>query len=234
MLNREIISDVRNSLRSIDIDSWLPAKYIYFKLRGITALFIKREADDKRLYRYTDLYSTIKCLKMEEANLIDCCNVCIPNCKKVMISKADLPEIYSTRYGYLMNVTSVDYDKDYIPVTPQQFKYTQSREFNDKSKRYFWLENKKLVIPIISETQNGPQRVTVKAMFANKADALRIDECVDTPCVRFLDQEFIAPVHLIQDIKNATIIEILKTNRQIVPDEEGNLNANEKQSPHKQ
>ncbi|MEK6882267.1 MAG: hypothetical protein AABY22_21795, partial [Nanoarchaeota archaeon] len=178
--------------------------------------------------RYTDLYTTIKCLKMIEEDLVNCCDICIPSCRKVMVSKEKLPEIYTTRFGYLMNVTSVDYDKDYIPVTPQQFKYTQSREFNDKSKRYFWFENGKLVIPIISETQVGPARVTVKAMFTNKQKALELDECQTPGCVRFLDQEFIAPEHLLQDIKSATINEILRTNRQIPPDEFSNENSNEK------
>lgn len=229
MKNREIISDVRNSLRSVNLDDWISGKFIWFKLKGFAALFIKREADDKRLFRYTELFTTIKCLKMVEEDLIQCCDIRIPSCKKIMISKKKLPEIYSTRYGYLMNITSVDYEKDYIFTTPQQFKYTHSREFNDKSKRYFWLENGHIIIPIISETQAGPVRVTVKAMFPNKAEVLKLDECSESnDCIRFLDQDFVAPEHLLQDIKNATIIDIIKTNRGIVPDEFANLNSLEK------
>lgn len=224
---REIISDVRNSLRSVSLDDWIPGKYIYFKLKGVAALFIKREADDKRLFRYTELWSTIKCLKMEEEDLINCCDICIPNCKKVMKSKDKLPEIYSTRYGYLMNVTSVDYDRDYTPVTPQQYKYTRSREFQDRRKRYFWIENGYLIIP-----DSMVSVVTVKAMFINKAEALKLDDCLKTDdCIRFMDQEFVAPEHLLQDIKSATISEILGTNRKLQQDELSNLNSNKKTNP---
>ncbi|MEK6878327.1 MAG: hypothetical protein AABY22_01895, partial [Nanoarchaeota archaeon] len=95
MLIREFISDIRNSLRSVDIDSWLPGKFIYNKGKGIAALFIKREADDKRLFKYTNLYTTIKCLKMIEEDLVNCCDICIPSCRKVMVSKEKLPEIYT-------------------------------------------------------------------------------------------------------------------------------------------
>jgi hypothetical protein len=130
-----------------------------------------------------------------------------------------------------MNVTSVDYDKDYIPTTAQQFKYTQTREFPDSRKRYFWIENGRLVIPIVASTQLGPVRVSVKAMFINKAEALKLDECASEGCVRFLDQEFVAPEHLIQDIKNATVSDILRSNRAIQPDENTNLNPLEKIAP---
>jgi hypothetical protein len=231
MLIREFISEIRNSLRSIDPDTWVPGKFIYSKGTGITALFIKREADDKRLFRYTELWTPINCLEMEEQDLIQCCNVSIPNCKKVMVSKETLPKMYSTRFGYLLNVSSVDYDKDYTPTTPQSFKYTQSREFIDKGKRYFWFEKGRVVIPIVSETQAGPEVVTVRGMFIHKADALKLDSCVEeNKCALFMDQEFIAPEHLLQDIKNATVIDILKTNRQIQPDENSDLNANRKVS----
>lgn len=226
---REIISEVRNSLRSASLDDWIPGKFIYFKLKGIAALFIKREADEKRLFRYTELWATIKCLEMVEDDLVNCCEISIPNCTKVMRSKNKLPEIYSTRYGYLLNVTSVDYDRDYIPVTPQQYKYTKSREFNDKRKRYFWLENGYLIIP-----DSMVAVVTVKAMFTNKADALKLNSCDNSEtndCVRFMDQEFVAPEHLLQDIKNATVLDILGTNRRLPQDELANLNSNEKSNP---
>ena len=44
MIIRELISEIRNSLRSVDVDNWVPGKFIYSKAIGITSLFIKREA----------------------------------------------------------------------------------------------------------------------------------------------------------------------------------------------
>lgn len=220
---RELISEIRNSLRAVSIDEWIPAKYIYFKLKGFASLFIKREADDRRLFRYTDIWTTIKCLEMVEDDLINCCDISIPNCTKVMKSKHKLPEIYTARYGYLINVTSLDYGKDYTPTTPQQYKYTKARKFVDRSKRYFWIENGHLIIP-----DSLVKSVTIKAMFVSKAEALRINCDAEESCIPFLDEAFVAPDHLLQDIKSATTADIINTYKRLQPDEMPNLNSFEK------
>lgn len=223
---REIISEVRNDLRAISIDEWIPAKYIHMKLLGFASLFIKREADDKRLFRYSNLYTTIRCLEMIEKDLIECCDVSIPGCTKVMRSKHKLPKIYSTRYGYIMTVTALDYVKDYIFVTPAQYKYTKSRRFVDKSKRYFWLDNGYLVIP-----DSMVSSVTVKAMFLNRAEALKLECDAEDTCYRLLDEEIIIPDHLLQDVKNATTSDMINKYKRFQPDEMANLNSLEKTNP---
>lgn len=230
MTNREFISEIRNNVRSVDPDSWIPGAYILSKGKGFASLFIKREADDKRMFRFSDLYTTIKCLQMEEKDLVDCCDIYIPNCKTVMRSKKQLPEVYSTRFGYLMNVSSVDYDKDYIPITPQGFKRTQTREFSDNRNRYFWLENGHLITPVINNIT--PVRLRVRGMFPNKAEALKLDECGSlNSCIRLLDEDFVAPVHLLQEIKDATTKDLLGSYKQVQPDELTNKNNLEKTNP---
>lgn len=229
MLVREIISEVRNNTRAVSQDMWIPSKYIHSKLKGFASLFIKREADDKRLYKYTDLWSTIECLELEEVDLISCCDLNIPNCTKVMKSKIKIPEVYSTRFGYLLNISSIDYNRDYLQTTPQQYKYTKSREFQDKSKRYFWIENGYIIVPDSMVT-----RIRVKGMFTNKAKVLALNCGTDSlPCTNLLDEDFVAPEHLLQDIKTATTNDILKTFRSIQPDEMPNNNESEKTNPTK-
>jgi hypothetical protein len=230
MLVREIISEVRNDVRAVSNDAWIPGKYIHFKLKGIASLFIKREADDKRLFRYSELWTTIECMEFEEVDLVNCCDIAIPNCKKVMKSKKKLPEVYSTRYGYLLNVSSVDYDRDYLQTTPQQYKYTKSREFQDKSKRYFWIENGYIIVP-----DSMVEVLRVRGMFLNKSEALALncDAADDDGCVGLLDQLFVAPEHLLQDIKAATTASILGTFRRVQPDEMTNNNESEKTNPTK-
>jgi hypothetical protein len=228
MINRQIISEVRNDLRNVNVDGWIPSQYIYNKLVGLASLFIKREADDKRLFKYTELWSTIKCLEMVEDDLINCCDISIPDCTKVMRSKFKLPTIFSTRYGYLMNVTAVDLSTDYTPVTSQQYKYTKSREYQNPKKRYCWLENGYLIIP-----DSMVRRVTVKAMFVNKAAALRLNSCEEqNNCVKFLDTEFICPEHLLDDVKTATTTKIAKIYFGLEPDELINQNSTEKTNPN--
>lgn len=227
MTNGEIISDVRNGLKLVSVDEWVPGLFIINKLQNIASLFIKREGDDKKLSRYANLWTTIKCLELEERNLVDCCNINIPNCKKVMVSKQKIPRVYTTRFGYLLNVSSVDYDKNYIQTTPKQYKQIMAREFVDHRNRYFWIEDDRIVVPNSMLTN-----VTVIGMFINKAEAFNLNSCNDdNSCIKFLDEEFVAPAHLLQDITDATIIKLLGTLKQSSQDELINNNSQEKTNP---
>jgi len=174
---------------------------------------------------YTDVWTHI-CVEMVEDDLVNCCNLSIPSCTKVMRSKEKIPEIYTSNYGYLMNVTSSDYVRDYNPTTAQQYKYIKSREFQDRTKRYFWFNNGHIVVP-----DSMVAFLNIQAMFINKAEALRIDCNNANACIRLLDVDFTAPPHLWDNIKDATTIDIAKTYEQIQPDEMQNLNSNEKTNP---
>lgn len=227
MTVREAISEVRNDLRAVGIDVWIPGKYIHSKLISKAILFIKRESDDKRIFRYTNLWTPV-CLDMIEDDIINCCNIPIPGCTKVMRSKNKIPEIYTTRFGYLGNTVTDDFGKDYTPTTPQQYKYTKSREFKDRSKRYCWIANDYLIIP-----DSMVSNVTLSAMFINKADALKIDCRYTDSCIKVIDEDFVAPAHLWDDIKKATVIDIAQIYEKIQPDELTNLNSLEKTNPAK-
>lgn len=226
--NREIISDIRGTLNAANVDGWIPSALIYSKLSDVSSLFIKREADNMQLFRYAELWTTVNCLEMEEMPLIQCCNLNIPNCKTVMRSKEKLPKMYSTRFGYLITVSSVDYDRNYKPTTPQDFKYTTSRRFPDPRIRYFWIENDYLVIP-----NSMVSRVNITIMAPDKAEALKLNSCDDSPekdCLNFMDQEFVAPAHLLDDIKTYATQKLLPRT-QVQPDEYPNKNVIEKTNP---
>lgn len=223
----EFISEVRNNLRSLSVDEWIPGKFIHYKGIGYSALFLKREADDKRLHKYTNLWTTISCLELIEDDLVNCCSEPIPNCTKVMRSKVKLPDLYSTRYGYLIQVFSSDYSKTYKLTSPSAYKYVASREFIDPRTRYAWIENGYLIIPNSSVTS-----VVVKGMFTDKKEALMLDcNVTSKDCISLLDQEFIIPEHLIADVKNAVTKELAEIYKRIVPDELPNLNSQEKTNP---
>lgn len=221
---RQVISEVRTDTRLGSIDEWLPSAYIHSKLIGYAGVFIKRDAEKRAMNVFSDIWTVIECLEMEEIDLIQCCDIDIPNCKTVMRSKKELPKAFETWTGYLLSVSSVDYGTDYLYTTPRGYKYTVNREFVDKSKRYYWIENKRLIIP-----GSMVERVRVKGMFTNKALAVRMN-CAseEDACINFLDQQFVAPEYLLQNIKDAAVLSILKSVKGLPQDEFPNLNSNEK------
>lgn len=224
---RQIISEVRNDLKALNVDTWIPGAYIHSKAVDIAEKFIKRDQDDRRMYNYANLWVTIECLPMKEINLAECCGITISDCDTAMRSIDKLPALYTSRYGYLLNISSIDYDKDYIGTTSKLFKYNNSRKYIDRTKRYFWLENDHIIVPGVSV-----EILKVKGMFKNKQKALRLGcEKDNTSCIRVLDEEFIAPGYLLEDIKKATVLSIITPGGQIVPDTFPNRNENEKTNP---
>lgn len=225
---RELVSEIRKNVKAEGLDKFLPAKYIHKKAQGIAALFIKREADSRRLFAYTDCWATIDCMEMIEEDLIKCCNIDIPGCMTVSRSKEKLPKAYSSAWGYLIRVYALDIQKTYVLVTPEDYIATLSREYKDPNSRYAWIENGYLVTPQFTK------RVRVQILALNKADAIKLNcDNDDKDCVSFLDQEFTVPEHLLDNVKDKTTIDILKTNGASQKDELTNLNENEKENPKK-
>lgn len=222
----DVISDVRNDLNAVNLDDYIPARYIHNKLLDNAKLFIKRDSDERKLQLYPSIWVTIDSFEMEESSLIGCSDISIPNCTRVMKSRLKLPDIYTTRYGYLMNISSIDFNTQFTQVTPREYALNKSRRYQNPKIKYFWIYNGYLIIP-----DSLVQTVTLRAIFTNKAHGLRIDSCSKDSCIRMLSQEFTAPPHLLKDIKAATVQELAGIKKRIVPDEFPNLDSNEKKSP---
>jgi hypothetical protein len=220
----QVISDVRQELNAVSLDGYIPAKFIHSKLLDAAKLFIKREADDRRLYLYPNVWVTIDDLELAETELIGCADIAVPYCTKIMKSTVRLPEIYTTRYGYLLNISSVDYTRNYIQTTPKQYNSIKNRKYQDPNLRYFWIYNNHLVIP-----EAMVKSVTLRAMFCDKAQGLRIEGCKDPGCIKTLEQEFTVPGHLLDNVKDYTVQKIAGVKLKIPKDEYPNLNEGRKQ-----
>jgi len=223
---RQMISDVRQDLKSVNLDQFIPASYIHRKLIDTAALFIKREADNMRLQVYPDMWVTVDDLVMEEATIIGSSDIHVPNCVRIMKSVKELPRIFTTRFGYVLNVSSIDFSGDYVQTTPRDYNNKMNRRFQDPKQRYFWIYNNHLVIP-----NSFVKSLTLRALFANKADGLRLNGCGLPGCIRTLDLEFPAPSHLLEDIKKSTVIEIAQIREKLISSDYPHLKENEKNSP---
>jgi hypothetical protein len=217
---------VRQDLKSVNLDQWIPAAYIHRKLIDTAALFIKREADNMRLQVYPDMWVTVDNLVMEETTLIGASDIFVPNCVKIMRSVKELPRIFTTRFGYVLNVSSIDFSGDYVQTTPRDYNNKMNRRFQNPKQRYFWIYNNHLVVP-----NSFVQSLTLRALFANKADGLKLNGCDSLGCIRMLDLEFPAPSHIIQDIKNFTVQSIASIREKIPRSEYPNLNEHRPVSP---
>jgi hypothetical protein len=152
---------------------------------------------------------------MCEALLVDCCDIDIPDCTKVMKSKKKIPETYETFYKELLEVHNSTYAKEFRQITPKEYKNIRLREFQDKRIKYFWLSNGYLIIP-----DSFVQTITLRGAFVNPAEADK--------CVSLLDQPFVCPDYLVTVVKQETLKDLYNFYKRVVTDESPNLNNNQK------
>jgi len=228
MTNRAIISEITNDIKAYNIDDRVSQRYILNKLRDIAALYIKRENDVFRLYNQQDIWYTINCLEMEPADITKCCDIRIDNCKFLMRSVDELPEIFTYKGGAIIReVMSMDGSKNFLFTTPTAYRDITNREFIDKRLKYFWIENNHIIIP---DSQVKSIKITAFWRDISKAKQLGCTNKDENTCISPLDEEFQCPVHLLSTVKEQCLNQLLNGFKRVVPDEWGNSDNNMKTS----
>jgi hypothetical protein len=227
--NREIISEIRNDMKFKNLDKYVSSRYILSKLEGYASLLIRRENDQLRLWSYSDLWTTIDCFQLEPVVNKDCCGISFNNCEFLMKSINKLPDIHSYKGGLLIReVFSMDRSQKFEFTTPRNYQNILNREFQNKSLKYFWIENNYLYIP-----NSQIELISVTGLFKNRNKSLQTSSCqedtlfVDS-CFSILDEEFLCPDHLISTVKDMTLNSLFNSER-IPRDENSNLDSNVKQ-----
>lgn len=225
LTNRQIISDIVSDLRANNIDDRVSKRYILNKLRDFAALFIKRDADSRRLLSISDLWTEVPCVEFCEVPLVDCCNIDIPSCKTVMRSVKPIPETYETMYKELLQIFNPEFAKEFRQITAQEYRDVTTREFIDKRIKYFWLSNGYIIIP------DALVRIaTIRGVFVNPAEAKKLSACAesDETCPALLDQPFVCPDYLLPVVKQEVLKDLFNFYKRNVLDESPNINTNKK------
>lgn len=227
MKNREIISELVNQLKALNYDDRISKRFLLSKLRDKASFYIKRENELLKLFNYTDIWTTVSCIEMNPANMVDCCCVNIPKCSKFMKSKYPLPDIYAYKGGPLIkSLLSIDGFYEYKLTTPLQYKDILNREFQNQNIKYYWIENNYIVIP-----DSEVRMVSITAYFKDRIEANKLNSCDDDPskaCMSPLDDEFLCPSHILDMVKKDTIGELYQTYVRKVEDELEDDNTNTK------
>jgi hypothetical protein len=224
LTNRQIISDILIDLRAVNLDDKVSKRYILNKLRNYAALFIKRDAEARKLLGISDLWTDVQCVELCETPLVECCDIDIPNCNTVMKSKHKIPQTFETLYKEMLEVHNPTYAKEFKQITPKEYKNIKLREFQDKRIKYYWFTNGYLVIP-----DSLVETVTLRGAFVNPAEAKKLNACngdEGSKCISTLDQPFVCPDYLVPVVKEATLKDLFSYYKRSIADEQPNLNTN--------
>lgn len=233
MTIKQFISDVMNDLRAQNIDDFISPKFIYYKSTDIISDFMKKDNTvNRRLTRLSEGWKSIECLDMEEVPLIECCEVDALSCEKLMKSKYAIPNTFTSSFGNIIEfVSSPNLGSFYDPTTPRVWQTIQKRKDKDKKKKYYFIIDNFLYIPIPKGELGTPESIRLKAWFIEpwKAEDLNaILQCKDNYCRDIYGSQMPVPEYM----RNSVTVELLNQLRQIYlqvrPDNYPNLNTEDK------
>lgn len=214
MTIREVIALIRNELNSITLDDRISNRFIFNKVITYTEIILKRESDSRRLFNSTNLFFTVDCFQLKETS-VECSHIKLPKCKTFMRSVLPLPDFYSSIYGNLLIVETIDGSNRFEQTTPENYKNISNREFKPKN-GYYWINNNYLILP-------DSQVETVYLRYIPKITT----QSLKTFGCNGLDTEIGIPSWLLSDIIKYTVTDIRNT-KSIVKDENPDLNSNSK------
>lgn len=236
MLVRQFISDITTATKQISADSFIPPRFVISEARSIIGDFLKKDHDAKRkLQKTSEGWSGLNCIEMEEVPIIQCPEVDVPLCEKMVRSKYPLPYTYTYSFGNIIkHVSSINYSTFYNPTTPREWNSIQKREFKDKNRYYYFFIDGYIYIPIPKGIDFPIENLRMEAYFIDKWEVAQYEllssSCnsqVD-PCKSPLDYELVIPVYLENDVKNALVQKIMNSYLQIPKDDYPNINELEK------
>jgi hypothetical protein len=234
MTQRQFVADIMENIKAINLDDWVSPKFIISEAKTILADFIKKDNDTKKhLYRLSEGWSEIPCLKMTEVPVTECSDIDVKICQKLMKSVDVIPDTYSFIYGNIIKtVSSVNYMNFYDPTTPRQWAAIQKRQYKDKNKHYYFFVNGYIYIPIPKGSIFGVEEIRMEAYFKDKYDVYQFNlkhgncESCKNECPKALDFDFVIPFYLENDVKKELLNRLSNIYLKVNPDSYPDLNQN--------
>lgn len=215
---KQVLSDLSSDIKALNIDDRLSYRFLASKFKDKIQVFIRQDARSRELIRESNIWKTIRCVDLKDANNIDCDCVLDDIDNTLKKSQIKIPEAYSTTYGNLIKVFTLDGSQEYKEIKGYQNKDQSNREYG--SGKYFWLEDKYLCIP---NTTLKAVKVLIIAKNPQEVDIINKDI---SPCVSPLETELNYPSYLITVAKQEALKEISGVTRPTVVDEKPNENEN--------
>lgn len=216
--NAEVISRISNTLNTLTKDGRRSPRYILKTAQDKASFFISQKLGERTLFREGNLYTMLDCLEMVSIDVIKCDIIEFRMCNNIMRSKKKLPKLIYSKYGEsIKEVTSVDGEFLFKPITPAQFRRNKDRKLKSKD-LFFYVKDGYLYLP-----DSDVKRVSLQLITLDLYDKDECSECADKDCKSALEYEFICPDKLLEVVISETIKE-LSLSKQIPPSINPDLN----------
>lgn len=237
---KQFISDIQTNIKAISSDDFIPPRFIYYEAQKIIADFLKKDNDaKKKLSRVSEGWTDLDCIELEEIDVIQCADIDVRLCDKVMKSTKRLPNMHTYSYGNIIkHVASINFSYFFDPLVPRQWNNIQKRKYKDKNKYYYYIIDNYLYIPIPKGVILPIEKVRMEAYFIDKYEVEVFKSQVDCVscknpkqvCSSPLDYEVVIPNYLLSDVEKELLNKLGSLYLKITPDVYPNMNPIDKNS----
>lgn len=225
--NNELASRIINNLRANTKDGHISKRFILNIANAKVRFLLAQKLDEMTLFREEGIISTIECFRMKEDDVKRCDIFEFRKCERVMKSCEKIPDgLFGKNGSGILNVTNVDGSKSYHYTSPRQYSNINNRKaFKRPNIQFYVIKDGYLYLP------DSRNELVELSMFALKK--WELDEKCDCSrkednCKSYLDYEFVCPDRFLDLVVRDTLQEVASIYRTSIPDENGNLDENQK------
>jgi hypothetical protein len=170
----EAISRVRNALKAVKEDAFLTDRTIYFALSKYAKTLIKREDNQFRLMKMSQIFQVLPYVELIDVDKIEAGCVGVYSECYFKRSKDKMPSILDGMFGPIIRTaSSIDGSIEMFRTDPGTWvSITKSSTFKYNKRPYFWYLNGYIYCPNIDW-----DAIRIEAIFENKVDTCDTDDC---------------------------------------------------------
>lgn len=218
---RSAVSDINNDLSAIDLDTRFSIRFITSKLKGRLETIFKQDTLDRTILTISDIWKQLDCIALEDADE-SACSEYYEYCDCLKKSVKKIPKVYTSKYGNLFKIVTVNRDTEFKQIRPFEYKDIARREFKSKKIKYFWVEDDYLYLP-----DCAIEEVKGYGIFKDSQEA-DLFNGEASPCYLPLDSIIQVPDYILDVAKQDVVNNLAQINRRIQPDNNPDLNTNTK------
>lgn len=187
----EVVSRVRNQIKSTKQDAFLTDRFLYSLIMKYATLLMRRQDNLNRLLKFNSVFQTLNFVELEEVDKIEAnCPGLTGGCI-IKKTKDELPVILEGYWGPVLRmVSSLDRSVIAMPTYPTTYERIHKQQtFKYNKTKYYWYIQGHLYLPNVDW-----DAIKVEGIFmedVSKFNCIPINDCEYIQDKKFFVPEFL-------------------------------------------
>lgn len=202
----EVVSRVRNQIKSVRQDAFVTDRYLYSLILKYTALYLRRQDSENKLMKFNSVFQTLPFVELIDVDKVEAHCSGIKSGITIKRTKEKLPNFMQGYWGPIIRtVSSIDTSIELQPTHPGLYtSMTKTTSFKYNTTKYYWFLNGYLYMPNIPW-----DAVLVEGIFEEDVTKWNCDPKDD--CDPRQVQSFNVPDFLFAEIEQNVLKDIMTT-----------------------